>query len=108
MANTHTSLHYHIVFSTKDRVPWIVPAIEDRVWTYLAGIAGQHGMMPLQIGGLEDHMHLVIAIPPTLSVSTAVQRLKGSSSRCVSSRPRIDRAQPGCVDRASSGGVYHP
>ena len=83
MANTHTSPRYHIVFSTKDREPWIAQAIEDRVWTYLAGVAGQHGMTPLRIGGLEDHPHIVIATPPTLSVSTAVQRLKGSSSRWI-------------------------
>src|SRR6188768_3502102 len=83
MANTYTSLHYHIVFSTKDREPWIAETIEERVWTYVAGIADQHGMTALRIGGLEDHLHLVIAIPPTLLVSTAVQRLKGSSSRWI-------------------------
>jgi len=32
MANTYTSLHYHVVFSTKNRIPWLVPEIEQRVW----------------------------------------------------------------------------
>ena len=39
MANTYTSLHYHITFSTKNREPWIVPKIESRVWRYIGGIA---------------------------------------------------------------------
>ena len=83
MANTYTALHYHIVFSTKDREPWITPAIENRVWTYLAGIATQQGMAARTIGGLDDHIHLVIDIPPTLVLSKAVQLLKGSSSRWI-------------------------
>jgi REP element-mobilizing transposase RayT len=83
MANTHTSLHYHIVFSTKHREPWIAQSIEGRVWTYLAGIAEQQGMQALKVGGLEDHLHLVVGIPPALSVSRAVQLLKGSSSRWI-------------------------
>jgi hypothetical protein len=40
MANTYTSLHYHIVFSTENRELWIKPELEDRVWTYLGGILG--------------------------------------------------------------------
>jgi putative transposase len=83
MANTYTSLHYHIVFSTKDREPWITTDIEERVWSYLAGIASQLGMTARRIGGLEDHLHLVVDLPPTVPVSTAVQRLKGSSSRWI-------------------------
>jgi putative transposase len=83
MANTYTSLHYHIVFSTKDREPWITTDIEERVWSYLAGIASQHGMTALRIGGLEDHLHLVVGLPPTTSVSKAVQLLKGNSSRWI-------------------------
>ena len=41
MANTYTSLHYHIVFSTKNRERWIEPSVEERVWAYLGGIAKQ-------------------------------------------------------------------
>jgi REP element-mobilizing transposase RayT len=40
-ANTYTSLHYHIVFSTKNREHWLRPDIEERVWSYLGGIAGE-------------------------------------------------------------------
>ena len=83
MTNTYTSLHYHIVFSTKDREPWIVPEIEDRVWSYMASVARRYEMMPAKVGGLDDHIHLVVALPPTLAISKAVQLPKGSSSRWI-------------------------
>ena len=42
MANTYTSLHYHVIFSTKNRVPWIKPNLESRIWPYTGGIARKH------------------------------------------------------------------
>jgi REP element-mobilizing transposase RayT len=83
MANTYTSLHYHIVFSTKNRHPWIHADIEQRVWEYLGGIARQNDMKAVQIGGIEDHLHVVLAVPPTMAVSKAVQLLKGGSSKWI-------------------------
>jgi putative transposase len=81
LANTYSALHYHVVFSTKGREPWITPDIEKHVWAYLAEIADLHGMTALEIGGLDDHVHAVLEIPQTLPVSKAVQALKGNSSR---------------------------
>tara|TARA_R110002072_G_scaffold303099_1_gene493395 strand:- start:94546 stop:94998 length:453 start_codon:yes stop_codon:yes gene_type:complete len=83
MANTYTSLRYHIVFSTKERRPLIAADIEQRVWEYLGGIARQNGMQPLQVGGIEDHIHIVVSIPPTMAVSKAVQQIKGGSSKWI-------------------------
>jgi putative transposase len=83
MADTYAALHYHIVFSTKYRSPWITVDVEERIWTYMGGIARKYDMSPVQIGGLEDHLHLVLGIPPTLAVSKAVQLLKGGSSRWI-------------------------
>ncbi|MCE9605219.1 MAG: IS200/IS605 family transposase [Planctomycetia bacterium] len=81
MANTFTSLRYHIAFSTKQRKRWIAPEIEERVWSYLGGIAERNGMQPLAIGGVDDHVHLLLGIPPKLAVSDAVKYLKGGSSK---------------------------
>jgi REP element-mobilizing transposase RayT len=83
MANTYTCLHYHLVFSTKNRHPWIRADIEHRIWEYLGGIARQNGMKALQIGGIEDHVHIVLGAPPTLAVSKALQLLKGTSSKWI-------------------------
>ena len=80
MANTYTCLYYHVVFSTKNREPWIGQSIQKRVWEYLGGIARKNHIVPIKIGGIDDHIHLVLSIPPTLLVSKAVQLLKGGSS----------------------------
>ena len=80
MANTFTSLHYHVIFSTKSREPWIRPDIESRIWAYLGGIARENDLKAIFIGGIENHVHLLLGIPPTLAVSKAVQMIKGGSS----------------------------
>jgi len=83
MANTYSSLHYHIFFSTKRRERWIKLEIAERLWAYLGGIARQKEMTALKVGGIEDHVHLVLGLPPTLAPSKAVQLLKGGSSLLV-------------------------
>ena len=83
MANTYTSLHYHIIFSTKNRVKSISPEIEQRVWSYIGGIARKHGMTALQVGGIEDHIHVLVVAPPTLAPSQMAQYLKGDSSKWI-------------------------
>ena len=80
MANTYTSLHYHIVFSTKQRELWIKPEIEERIWAYLGGIAIKNRMTPLQIGGVDDHIHLLLGAPATMAPAKAAQLIKGGSS----------------------------
>ncbi|MEO6063533.1 MAG: IS200/IS605 family transposase [Thermoflexales bacterium] len=83
MGNSFTSLHYHIVFSTKRRRLWIAAAIEERVWAYMGGIARENKMKPVQIGGVDDHIHVLIGAPPTLAPSRITQLLKGGSSRWI-------------------------
>ena len=81
MANTYTSLTYHLIFSTKNREPWIVPDIEQRLWQVMGGIIRKHGMTALQIGGVEDHIHALVMAPPTIAPSQISQFLKGESSK---------------------------
>ena len=83
MANTYTSLYYHVVFSTKNRVRCINRGIERRLWAYLGGIARKHGLTALRVGGYEDHIHALVMSPPSLAPSQAVQFLKGESSKWV-------------------------
>src|SRR5262245_18096647 len=83
MANTFTSLHFHFVFSTKNRERWLSLEIEQRVWEYLGGIARQNQMKALQVVGVDDHVHLVVGLPPTLTVSRALQLIKGGSSKWI-------------------------
>jgi len=71
----------HGVFSTKERRPFLTSAICDRLWPYLGGIARENGMKALAVGGVADHVHVLISLPTTLSVAKAMQLLKGNSSK---------------------------
>jgi putative transposase len=83
MANTYTSLHYHFLFSTKNRDPWLVPSIEQRIWEFIGGIARAHRMTALQVGGVEDHIHALVTAPPTIAPFQIAQFLKGESSKWI-------------------------
>ena len=80
MANTYTSLHYHFVVSTKGREPWIAPEIEQHVWSFLGGIARENKIHPIQIGGIDDHVHLLLNANATHAPSKIAQLIKGGSS----------------------------
>lgn len=84
MANTFASLHYHVVFSPKNRERWLRADIEEDVWRYLGGICRKHDVKALQIGGVDDHVHLLLGMPPTLALSDMVKRIKGESSKWLS------------------------
>ena len=83
MGNTYTSLYIHYIFSTKNRLPLIVPEIQDRLWPYMAGIAKKNNMTALAVGGMPDHIHILLSLPATLSVSKAIQSIKGNSSKWI-------------------------
>lgn len=81
MSHTYASNRMHVVFSTKERRRCISPEIQPRTWGYMAGIARNHGFEAIKIGGTEDHVHALLLLPPNLTLSKAVQMLKGSSSK---------------------------
>lgn len=83
MANTYTSLHYHVIFSTKNRMKQIHSGREQRLWAYLGGVARKHRMTALQVGGVEDHIHVVVTAPAVFSPSQIAQFLKGDSSKWI-------------------------
>src|SRR6266542_4356890 len=73
----------HCVWSTKNREPWLIPDLRERLWPYLGGIAKQNQMKTLAIGGAADHVHILLSLPATLSVANAVQLLKGNSYKWI-------------------------
>ena len=73
----------HCVFSTKERRPQIVPDLQDRLWAYLGGIARDHSMTAISIGGTCDHCHALLSLPGKMDVSKAMQLIKGGSSKWV-------------------------
>src|SRR6266550_7799430 len=80
---SYVSSYHHCVFSTKERRPLITPALRDRLWPFLGGIARQNGMKAIEIGGVEDHVHILLSLPSTLSIAKALQLIKGGSSKWV-------------------------
>jgi REP element-mobilizing transposase RayT len=70
-----------LVFSTKDRRNAIAKEWQPRLWAYLGGICRNHEIIPLAIGGTENHVHLLIQLPPTIAPAKAVALLKANSSK---------------------------
>jgi REP element-mobilizing transposase RayT len=83
MATTYANCLVHCVFATKGRRPLIAADMRRRLWAYLGGIARAGGMTALAVGGTTNHVHVLLVVPPTLSVARAVQHLKGGSSKWV-------------------------
>ena len=83
MANSFTSLNIHFVFSTKNRERLIDKTLQARLWAYMGGIARNHKMVPLAIGGTENHVHLLISVPASLSPSKCIQLIKSNSSKWI-------------------------
>ena len=71
----------HCVWGTKNREPYLTPDLRERLWPYLGGIARQNQMKTLAIGGANDHVHMLLSLPATLSIAKAMQLLKGNSSK---------------------------
>lgn len=80
---SYVSSYFHCVFSTKERRPLITAALRERLWPFLGGIARQNKMKALEIGGVADHVHILLSLPATLSIAKALQLIKGGSSKWV-------------------------
>ncbi|MEQ2008982.1 MAG: IS200/IS605 family transposase [Limisphaerales bacterium] len=93
MPSTHTSLHYHIVFSTKNRERWLTSDIRARVHDYLGGVVRGLGGMPHAIGGIDDHAHALFGLKPTHRLSDVMRELKSESSRWLHEELRLPAFQ---------------
>jgi putative transposase len=80
---SYISSYFHCVFSTKERRPFITPELRERLWPFLGGIARQNKMKAIEIGGVADHVHILISSPATMPVSKAMQLIKGGSSKWI-------------------------
>lgn len=84
----------HLVFSTKDRTPWLHSEIRPRVHAYLATVVRGAGCECPRVGGVADHVHLAIFLSRTITVAKLVEEIKTSSSRWIKSE------DPTCKDFA--------
>ena len=71
----------HLIFSTKNRRPLIVPELRDTLFAYMAGTLREIQCPALEIGGVADHVHILFALSKNLNVASAVEEVKKSSSK---------------------------
>ena len=83
MPSTHTSLKSHVVFSTKERCTFIDAAWRPRLHAYLGGIVRTIDGIPLAVGGVADHIHLLVGLNATHSISQFVRDVKVASTKWV-------------------------
>ena len=81
MPQSFASLHCHLVFSTKHRLPQIGPTVQPRLYEYIGGILRNHNSRLVASGGMPDHVHLLVSLGLTVSVADAVRSIKASSSK---------------------------
>lgn len=81
--STFVSLHYHIVFGTKNRRPLIHESWAGRLHEYLGGAVNSLGGFTQGVGGIEDHVHLLVGLRPTHCISDFMRELKKASSTWV-------------------------
>jgi len=80
MPQSFASLHCHLVFSTKHREPYTDAELQPRLFEYIGGIGRNNNCPLIAAGGIPDHVHLLVSLPRTLSVSDAVRLIKTNSS----------------------------
>jgi putative transposase len=73
----------HIIFSTKNRMRLIKPAMEQDLFAYMARILDEHGAHPIKIGGAEDHVHILCGLPRTMALCDLLERVKKRSSKWI-------------------------
>jgi putative transposase len=83
MREPYTQLYVHVVWSTWDRVPLLTPGLARAVYACIRAECHQLKVDVVAIGGMADHIHLLVRIPTTVSVANLVKQVKGVSSHLV-------------------------
>ncbi|MBK9975956.1 MAG: transposase [Planctomycetes bacterium] len=81
MSHTYTKLLTHILFSTKNREPLIATPVQPQLHAYIGGIVRDLGGSALTVGGVADHIHFLVLMPPRIALSDALREIKSGSSR---------------------------
>ena len=83
MSSTHLSLHYHLVFGTKNHEALISSPWRERLHAYLGGVIRTLDGVPAAIGGVADHVHLLVGLRATHTLADVLRELKSVSSKWV-------------------------
>jgi putative transposase len=77
---TYQSIYYHITFATKDRMPLIKKHLQNSIYNCIWEKCKKMGLYLHKIDGIEDHIHMLLYIPPKLSGASVIGQIKGASS----------------------------
>ena len=88
-------LYVHLDWSTWDREPVVTTEVQQWLWPMLGEEARRLRCAWAVVGGVEDHVHMLCAIPTTLAVAALAQQIKGASARCAGARGAVVRWQRG-------------
>ena len=83
MGNSYISCYVHYVFSTKNQKKWLKSDIREKLYPYMGGICRENNFKLIKAGGVDDHLHLLVSLPSTITIAKAIQYLKGGSSRWI-------------------------
>jgi REP element-mobilizing transposase RayT len=86
MAQSLSNVLLHIVFSTKNRHPWIDVDVEEELFKYIAGTCRNLGCPSHKIGGNDDHVHIACSLSRTMVISKLIEEIKTSSSKWIKTK----------------------
>ncbi|TWT80459.1 Transposase IS200 like protein [Planctomycetes bacterium CA13] len=89
--STFTNLLFHIIYSTKYRKPAVCADWQDDLYGYIGGIVRDQKGTLLRIGGVEDHVHLLAKLSPTVAISDVLRTIKANSSKWINERSDVSR-----------------
>jgi REP element-mobilizing transposase RayT len=89
MPSTYTNLLYHIIFSTKQRQRLITNDFKEELYRYIGGIIRAEVGIQIEIGGIEDHVHILAKFKPVVAVSQMLAKIKANSSKWINETKKI-------------------
>jgi REP element-mobilizing transposase RayT len=89
MANTYTQIYIQVIFSVKRRENLIHKTWQDELHKYICGIVNGKKQKVYAIGGVADHIHILISINPSIAISDLVRDIKASSSKWINEKKYV-------------------
>ena len=81
MRRSKAEVYLHLIWATHNRLPWLTPELVPRVYACIETVARRLGCTVLALGGMPDHVHLVVMLPPKRAIYVVAQQAKGASSK---------------------------
>lgn len=86
MANTYTQIHVQFIFAVKYRIGVVQSSWKNELYKYITGITQKNKHKLLIVNGMPDHIHILIGMRPTQSISDLMQDIKGGSSKWINEK----------------------